>query len=986
MKIKYLALLTIFSICCALGCACKDDGEQSQSSSMESSNSSEISSPADSVYEEEPDVVLSVNQNAVTIGVGETFTLIADVGEVSNAVFSWAIDGDAASDVVSLSQEGSTAVITALKVGETKLVVSVAVGEEIYFKTVSVTVCEKSEISLAVSNNVGFNNEGYYVSLSTLSVGGETSVTPIVSVYKNNKLVSGVAFTWQSENEAVAKVEGNKIVSVGEGLTFAVGTCQVDDKTYTVRIAVEVIRPIIALEESFVIETENISPLTVESTLNGIATDVLYNGMSVGTFDMQSKTITLEKSKFPMYAAELGENKQLIIRTNLADYAATADVYTKILRTKEDFETFAAISKRACATNAAIWDGYFILGNDIAYNGLYKSKLADLDSLWAAVEGDWSNGGLYGFRGVFDGKGHNIEGISIDNGEHLGSFIGVLHVEGVIKNLSFTKASVAANSSLVCGAGGGTVENVYVQYDSIGAGAQHYEGDGVSINTHCATFFGFKEPTITANVSNCIVDVINASFNESASIKAIASEYVSIKNTFLIGGSKNLQKGSNATMSFDAVIDFVESSDAQARYQRFDEEFWSLVKGVPVSQTIYEKVYTQGVNFVDSASCLVSGTSYKFPVDNNFVKLMSSNEKVTIQSGIATISKEATNGETVTITAIPIFDETKATTITCSLAAVGEEAFTDLTQEEKTAYYDLTLQKVYFADLKEEISAKVLYYLNDDYSMATFGKDGDPAKAVIAVTAERFYKFNCTTVTKVIEKAEDLQYLRRDYTVSSYGNPGCYDSKILGTFVLVNDIDCKGLTLANSGRYWENSRGFGGVLDGREHTIFNLTVGENGLFGALAYATIKNINFTDVRLIGKETEVSGVYDSAYVCLFAPRVFNTTVENVKISFAQYTAGESIASASGLMFYETSFDNLFKNVTLDISKIGGVKYLTECYYDAEIPYLSEKKSTYENVTVIVDDKENLPEFAYKEASGTQEDKVQYPQDGFTFEQAK
>lgn len=983
MKIKYLALLTICSICCALGCACTDDGGQSQSSSNSSiSNSSSIenSESTGSVYEEEPDVVLSVNQSSVTLGVGETFTLVASAEDIPSAAFSWAIDGDAASDVVSLSQSGNTAVVTAMKTGTTKLVASVTIGGELYFKTVEITVCEQNEINLMVSNNVGFNNDGYYVQLSTLPAGGETSIIPIVSVYKSNKLMANVAFIWHSENADVAKMEGNKIVSVGEGSTHVVGSCQVDGKEYSVRIAVDVSRPTITLPESFVVETENLSALTIDSTINGIATDVLYNGKSVGTFDMQSKKVTLDKAKLPTAAAELGEGKQLIVQTSLANYAVSVDLYTKILHKPEDLDNFATLSKQACATNAAIWDGYFVLGSDIAYNGVHKSKLADLDSLWAAVEGNWSNGGLYGFKGVFDGKGHNIEGLAIDNGNHLGSMIGVLHVEGVIKNVSFTKASVAANSSLVCGAGGGTVENVYVQYDSVGAGAQHYEGDGVSINTHCATFFGFKEPTITANVSNCVVDVMNASINTSVSIKLIGSEYASIKNCFVIGGSKEVQKNSNATMSFDSIIDFVESADAQARYQRFDEGFWSPVKGVPVSNVIYEQVCSQGVAFKNSATCLVSGTSYKFPVDNNFVKLTSDNANVTIQSGVATVAKTVTNGETVTITATPIFDETKATTITCSLAMLEEGTFTDLTKEEQTAYYDLTLQKVYFADLASKITSNVLYYLNDDYSMATFGKDGDAAKALIAVTENMLYKFKCTSVTKVIESAEDLHYLRKDYTVSSYGNNGCYDGKILGTYVLVNDIDCTGLTLKNTGRYWENSRGFGGTLDGRGYTISNLTVGENGLFGALAHATIKNVNFTGVRLVGKENDGGGV------SLFATRVFNTTVQDIKIEFVQYTTGDSVPSASGLMFYETSFDSTFKNVTLDISKISGVKYLTECYYNSEVPYLSKAKSTYENITVIVANMDELPVFAYKEAKGSKDDVQEYPDESFTFYEAE
>ena len=225
------------------------------------------------------------------------------------------------------------------------------------------------------------------------------------------------------------------------------------------------------------------------------------------------------------------------------------------------------------------------------------------------------------------------------------------------------------------------------------------------------------------------------------------------------------------------------------------------------------------------------------------------------------------------------------------------------------------------------------------------------------------------SVTKVLENAEDLHYVRRDYTVESYGNKGCYDGKITGTFVMIKDIDCTGLTLKDSGNYWENSRGFGGTFDGRGYTISNLSVSKNGLFGAVAYATIKDVKFTGVRLKADD-------QGACVALFANRMFNTTIENVTMEFVEYVAGTDVYHTSGLMFYETSFDNLIKDVTIDISKVSDVAYITECFYEADVPYLSKEKSTYENVVVIVANKDQSPEFAFKQAMGGEEDIVSCP----------
>ena len=971
MKKKHLILLTICALFSLTSCSLFG-GTSTESSPAPESSSESSSSQEEIVIPQEP--VISVNQDSVEICVGESYTLTAEAENIEAPAFTWAIDGDFPSDVVSLSQEGNVVTITALKTGATKLVASLEHEGHIYFRSVSVTVKEESDITLVVSDNVGFDDNGYHVDLSTLTTedGDEISVVPLVTAYKNNKIVAMDSFTWTSGDSSIVTADGNKFTSVSEGTTDVVGVAVIGGEEYSVSVSVTVYRPTIALEEEFVVEVENLSTLTIHSNIKGIIKDVVYNGESVGEFNTQSKTITLEKDKLPKAAALLGEDRALYVETSLARYVAKMDIYTKIISDKAEFEEIATLAKAACSTNAAQWDGYFVLDNDIEYDGLFTSKIADMDSLWAAVEGNWSNGGLYGFKGVFDGKGHKIDGISIDNGRNLGGVFGVLHIEGVIKNVSFTNASVAANSSLVCGAGGGTVENVYVEYVSMGAGSQHYEGDG-SINTHCATFFGFKEPTSTANVSNCVIDVTKASFNTKTSIKIVGSEYVAIKNVFVIGGSETLRKASNATLAFSSVIDFVENTNAQGRYKKFDDAFWALADGVPISKCIYNDIYNKEVNFTESVESLLSGTEYKFALDNHYAKITVDSANVSIQSGTAIVADTVTDGERVTVTATSLFDATKTDTFTCTLATANYESFVDLTTKENHAFYDVTLNKVYFGDLASEVNGEVLYFVDTEYHAPTFAEVGAELQTLIAVTKDGFYKLHCQSVTKVIEKAEDLHYVRRNYTVSSYGNKGCYDSVLTGTFVLINDIDCTGLELPNTGNYWENSRGFSGTFDGRGYTISNLRVSTNGLFGTLTYATIKNVNFTNIKMKAGD-------QGAYVSLFATRAFNSVIENVSLHFAEYIASESVYHTSGLMIYETSFDCQFNDITIDVSDVSGVKYVAECFYNADLPYKSEQKSTYSNVTVIVASLDYAPVFAYKSAQDKGSDVVDYP-DGVT-----
>ena len=84
----------------------------------------------------------------------------------------------------------------------------------------------------------------------------------------------------------------------------------------------------------------------------------------------------------------------------------------------------------------------------------------------------------------------------------------------------------------------------------------------------------------------------------------------------------------------------------------------------------------------------------------------------------------------------------------------------------------------------------------------------------------------------------------------------------------------------------------------------------------------------------------------------------------------------------MFHEKSYDSTFTNVTLDISKVTGVLFITECYYYGEsIPYGSKEKSTYDNVIVLISDSYiEDPAFAYDFST-----EIEYPERGIRVEYA-
>ena len=971
MRVKFLILILILSLLGVACVSCKKNQEQSAPPTRESVESTEEESTP-IVEEIIPEIALS--HTSITINIGETFTLTASVANVEGATFNWALDGDCESGIVEISPNGNNVDVNAIKEGNVKLVASIIVDKTTYYKSVDVTVIQASGISVMLDGeNLTFSNDGYFLRLSTL----QNSEFITYSVYNGTIPITGVIMNWQSGDSSIVEINGNNFKPVGEGTVSVVGTFAVSEVDYSLTVNVEVYRPVETISEHFTVEVENLQELNFTSQILGVSKGVSYNGKIVGSYNAANKAATLDKSKLPKNASELGENLVMAIETNLVSYEFTVDMYTKIIRNKADLDNMEDVSK-SCSSSKTLWDGYFVLGADIEYNGVFGNMIGDYAYLAqeSVAGGNWHNGIVNGFKGVFDGKGHVINGLEIDNGQDLGAIFVVLHVEGVVKNVTFTNASVSANSSLVCGAGGGSVENVYVQFNSLGKGAQHYEGNG-TINNHTATFFGFKEPTPTASVTNCIVDVTNATFDTNSSIKIVGIEYAIIKNVFVVGGNDDLRGKSNATASFETVIEFVEDENVQSRYSKFDGDFWSLDYGAPISKAIYQQICNREVSFTEELQYIMAGTQYKFLTSNDFAFITTNSEDVTVVGGVATVSQEAQAGQVVTVTATSVFDSSKTATFTTTVIGLNLTSLVDLTAEETTAYYDLTEGQVYLAELGEKVNGEVLYFVNDNLHKPTFPTKDEAKTTIIAITQEKIYKMVCESVTKVIDSADDLHYLRRNYTVSAYGNLGCYDGKITGKFVLINDVDCSGLTLVDSGTFWENSRGFGGTLDGRGYTIKNLSVSRNGLFGTLSFATIKNVNFTGVKL---KANSSGTGE--YVALFANSVYNTVVDNVEIEFVEYVVGTNVAGHSGLMFHEKSYDSTFTNVTLDISKVTGVLFITECYYYGEsIPYGSKEKSTYDNVIVLISDSYiEDPAFAYDFST-----EIEYPERGIRVEYA-
>lgn len=530
--------------------------------------------------------VLSVSDNDVQLEVGSSLTVTASVmlkGEpADNVQYSWTGGGQ----VVSVSPQGGTAVLTGLAPGPAEVYVSATVRGVYVAAKIAVTIRDAG-IAFDIANCMPNESGGYSLELYTLAADGfADALTPALTVFENGTELEDPDVSWQSNDSAVVRVEGNEsFVAVGEGETQVIGTY----KDASVAVSVKVTRTRIGLDGSVTLEARALSPVALPADIQGTVTDATFKGVSVfGSYDAAQKQLTLSSDKFPKDAAHLGEG-ELVISTDRADYLLDAALYTMIMRTSSDLDAMQGIGE---GENGVICDGYYILADDITYTGASFAPLAPEGVVWS--KGGGSNGGndatagiTGGFRGVFDGKGHTITGLKFDASVSTRAYngmFGVLHREGVVQNVAFEQASVCG--ALIAYSGSGTVRNVYVQYASIQGPA-----DG-----HYAGFVYTGSASAGATVESVFIDGSNAmaySNTTAANTRLIGCGVgggtVVYNGVYMISPSSlrtnpvTNASGADVYGAFRNYAEFTRDATAQSVVAAWDQSIWTTdANGCPV--------------------------------------------------------------------------------------------------------------------------------------------------------------------------------------------------------------------------------------------------------------------------------------------------------------------------------------------------------------------------------------------------------------------
>ena len=474
------------------------------------------------------------------------------------------------------------------------------------------------------------------------------------------------------------------------------------------------------------------------------------------------------------YAAAFGEGD------NVLNVVGELLFVTYEIKSQAELDAMVYVTDGA-ADGTATYGGYITLGNNIAYSGTYSSSIYDSDKQWT-------------FNGTFDGKGHNIDGITMN----YGGLIGGLTSGAAIRNVSFTNAeNVSSNIAGFLAQGVAwendyTVENIYVHFKTFyhcgskpfDSGCGGYTGiifTGEQWNINAKINFG-KVDKVFVCADNYVTDV-----GEGTILGNAASGYKGFTNIYGygIGGKISRWDSENVNACGGVYGNKVAIKAANNDYSAFEnDDFWQIdLNGLPYPARLDQTVSSEKIS------------------ENKVIKSISG-------AGENAIVSAFEQSFTIDVKDVETYLGGTLTSL-----AVGANTYTD---------------GISYADGIITVSHAPLLtaYGMQSYS-ATFSSNGKNLKVTgrtLFITFEITSKDEFDAMAYVTENAID-------------------GDKTYGGYITL------GADVAYNGAYGNKMEGrtFTGTFDGKGHNIDGLSMGWASMFGTLKNCAIKNLSFTNAE-------------------------------------------------------------------------------------------------------------------------------------------
>ena len=712
-----------------------------------------------------------------------------------------------------------------------------------------------------------------------------------ISVYKDGNEVTDPQLTIESGDDTVAKYENGKIVAVGAGDTeVTVKYTSTSGAEYTVGIAVEVTKTALQFEEKTI--DLDLSASTNTLDLTDVGMDQLPSDfLSVAAITIGGTQVTASVSGTTLTFKSLQgvasrEDAEIVLETDKLTVKGTVNVAKAIIHNADEF-----FSKFINASNPG--EGELVL------------LAANIDCTGRAVTTDRRNGDKY-FAGIFDGRGYTIANLEVTNQNGL---LGAGTKTGVLKNVAFVNALFqCANKCggyLANNGDGMMLENVYWQGVST---VDDRAAESPARGTDHGLLFNFSS-SAPLNLKNVVVIAEYTGDYGSAKV-GILHNYSGEKFENVYNVS-NIPQMRCLTVRNDgdsyATVAELKTGVASALSAFTAEDGWDTSWGFPIMKSAMEydasvltamqeqfedKEYDQAE---ETTVTLPSSVAYSVALSGNGAEYIDAKAFAEGNLVIEGLTAGTSESVTITITSLLSGESESATfTVKCAKAVVDFTFVGDLDRSADSQKLDFGSDEAFtdaeLANATVTIGGKAVSVTVSgtaltfgDLSACAVGEEVD----ITIETDTAIFRGKINIATAFIKDYDTFMLLRTNYWKTRSASD---DSKYRdGYYIVTADIDLS--ATAEVASYEDNkdtlsasNKGFNvtgydayttlnawhGVLDGRGHYLYNLSVGGRGMFGAIDdTSVIKNIGFSITRTVNAwwgalAIESRGIIDNCYL--------------------------------------------------------------------------------------------------------------------------
>ena len=421
----------------------------------------------------------------------------------------------------------------------------------------------------------------------------------------------------------------NHVIGKKVGVATLIGKYIESGAKADIHLKVNVVAPEIRLTNQYQYDISRDTSISLvnEEIPTSVASVYLDNDI-IGSIN--NKVITFNNSKLPKTGSELGK-RELSIKYEDISVSLTVELCSLIIYSASDLDNMVNIAK-VNDVRSQYADGYFALGSNIEYNKTFTSMFNAKElSAITSIDSKWYDGTLAGFKGVFDGHGYSINGVTMKPYEDIsdvysGGIFGVLSTGSVIRNVAFYNSRLNAETGFICSSGDGLIENVYIEYKCIGYNQNNRWSSNLknaTLRNYCGSFFTYGANGATgehAAVRNCFIDASEAMVYEKFVSDSSSGAY--IPSTYLVSNTNgNIEVNAlclypeyyevKNISTLYAYRDFETAFESEAKQfiDELDTNIWEVSANYLAFKSMFTKLSNTTISISASSSSVNKGDS-----------------------------------------------------------------------------------------------------------------------------------------------------------------------------------------------------------------------------------------------------------------------------------------------------------------------------------------------------------------------------------------